>query len=159
TTVPPPDAKTVDALLALWGKVRKPASVLIVVDESGSMSQGASGDKTRLELAKEAAAPAVDSLAPTDEIGLWAFSGPESAGANPGRELMPLSQAGQATEQYKKSVEALRPHGETALYATVRAAVARMKDAQNDRRIYSVVVLTDGANEYAADNDLNGLVD
>jgi len=157
TTVPPPDARTATALLALWGRVRKPASVLIVVDESGSMSQGA-GDKTRLQLAKEAAAPAVDNLGPADEIALWAFSGPEAAGRQPWRELLPLTGTGAAAARYKQSVEALRPHGETALYATVRAAVEHMKAAQDDKRIYAVVVLSDGANEYATDNDLGRLL-
>ncbi|MEU7873659.1 Hsp70 family protein [Dactylosporangium sp. NPDC049140] len=159
TTVPPPDAKTVEALLALWGQVRKPAGVLIVVDESGSMSQevGDSG-KTRLQLAKEAAGPAVDSLAVTDSIGLWAFSGPERSGADPWRELMPLSPAGPSAARYKQSVDVLRPHGETALYATIRAAVAHMRDAQTDRRIYAVVVLSDGENQYPADDDLGRLV-
>ncbi|WP_433219741.1 Hsp70 family protein [Dactylosporangium sp. CS-047395] len=160
TTVAPPDAKTVETLLALWNQVRKPASVLIVVDESGSMAQEVGdSDKTRLRLAKEAATPAVDTLAGTDEIGLWAFSGPETSGADPWRELMPLSPAGAAKDRYRQSVQVLRAHGETALYATIRSAVARMKDVQNDRRIYAVVVLSDGENQYPADNDLNKLVD
>ncbi|WP_432993310.1 Hsp70 family protein [Dactylosporangium sp. CA-233914] len=159
TTIPPPDSRTVDALLALWGQVRKPASVLIVVDESGSMSQGA-GDsgKSRLQLAKEAAGPAVDSLAATDEIGLWAFSGPQTRSADPWREVMPLSPVGTSATKYKDSVGVLRAHGGTALYTTIRAAVNRMRDAQTDRRIYAVVVLSDGANEYPADDDLGRLV-
>ncbi|WP_433061154.1 Hsp70 family protein [Dactylosporangium sp. CS-033363] len=160
TTVAPPDAKTVETLLALWNQVRKPASVLIVVDESGSMIQEVGdSDKTRLQLAKEAATPAVDTLAATDEIGLWAFSGPETSGADPWRELMPLSPVGAAKDKYRQSVQVLRAHGETALYATIRSAVSRMKDAQNDRRIYAVVVLSDGENQYPADDDLNKLVD
>jgi Ca-activated chloride channel family protein len=58
-------------------RVRKPANVLMVIDVSGSMSTLVAGTgKTRLQLAQEAARPVVDALAPTDQLGLWAFSSP-----------------------------------------------------------------------------------
>ncbi|MET7401381.1 Hsp70 family protein [Dactylosporangium sp. NPDC005572] len=156
--VKPPDTAKVAELLALWGGVRKPASVLVVIDESGSMASGTDAGKTRLQLAREAALPAVDSLAATDELGLWSFSSPDAAGAAPWRELLPLRKVGPETaERYRQSVGRLSPHGETALYATIRAAVRQLKDVQHDQRIYAVVVLSDGANEYS-DDDLDGLL-
>src|SRR5262249_15980046 len=94
----------------------------------------------------------------SDQIGLWAFSGPEAKGRQPWRELLPLTPAGAGAARYKQSVEAPRPHGETALYATIPAAGAGMKAAQTDRRIHAAVVLRDGGDEDDGDNDLNRLL-
>ena len=52
----------------------------------------------------------------------------------------------------------LHVEGGTALYATVRAAHRHMLDHYDRTRINAVVVLTDGKNEYAKDNDLARLL-
>ncbi|WP_238019432.1 hypothetical protein KZZ52_11205 [Dactylosporangium sp. AC04546] len=46
-----------------------------------------------------------------------------------GSELLALRKVGPETaERYRQSVGRLSPHGETALYATIRAAVRQLKD-------------------------------
>src|SRR5262249_45099586 len=77
--VPAPPPEVAGAVRQLWNDVRKPASVLMVIDVSGSMAKPVPGtNANRLQLAKDAALPATSILAPTDEIGLWEFSsGPE----------------------------------------------------------------------------------
>src|SRR5262249_59991305 len=77
TQIKAPSAAVAQAVLNLWNRVRKPANVLMVIDVSGSMSTIVPGTtKSRLQLAQEAARPVVDALAPTHQLGLWAFTRP-----------------------------------------------------------------------------------
>src|SRR6478752_2908644 len=63
----PPGADVLRDVRALWAGVRKSARVLLVMDVSGSMSaDSGSGGKSKLELAKSAAATALGQLVDTD---------------------------------------------------------------------------------------------
>jgi Ca-activated chloride channel family protein len=157
-TLPAPDAATAQAVLDLWNAVRKPATVLMVLDVSGSMTTLVPPTgKTRLRLAQDAARPAADSLARADQLGLWSFSSPVSGSPNPWRVAVAPGPVAEVAGRYRAGLDGLRAGGNTALYATTRAAVQALKQPA-DNRINAVVVLTDGENKYAPDNDLNRLL-
>jgi Ca-activated chloride channel family protein len=142
-----------------WEKLRKRARVLLVLDVSGSMGDpvGSAG-MTKLELAKTAAAKAVTQLAPDDELSLWIFS-TQQDGQKPYRQLVPFGPARANLANVQAKIRDLQPDGGTGLYATVRAASkALVADYQPDL-INAIVVLTDGRNEFPADNNIASLVD
>lgn len=159
TRIKAPSAAVTQAVLDLWNRVRKPADVLIVIDVSGSMSTIVAGTgKSRLQLAQEASRPVVDALAPTDQLGLWAFSSPLGKDRDPWRVAVPTGPVKDVGPQFTAAVSALQADGATALYATTRAAVQSMKQQANAARISAVVLLSDGENRYDADNDLDRLL-
>jgi Ca-activated chloride channel family protein len=156
----PPAPAVLAGVKDSWERLRKRAKVLLVLDVSGSMgeevgSQGA----TKLELAKKAAASAVGLLAPDDLLSLWIFS-TNLDGTKPYRQLVPFGTARERLPSAKAQIADLQPNGGTGLYATVRAASkAMLLPAEYDpNRINAIVVLTDGRNEFPADNNINSLV-
>src|SRR4051794_18659554 len=64
-----PEPKVLDSILTTWRRDRKPANVLLVLDNSGSM-----GDENKLEHAKEGLRGFLANAAPQDRIGLMKFS-------------------------------------------------------------------------------------
>ncbi|MBK5305136.1 MAG: VWA domain-containing protein [Frankiaceae bacterium] len=154
----PPSPSVLAGVRDSWERLRKRARVLLVLDVSGSMgdpvgSQGA----TKLELAKTAAAKAVGQLAPDDELSLWIFS-TQQDGQKPYRQLVPFAPARQNLAAVKAKIADLQPDGGTGLYATVRAATKSLTASFDQQRINAVVVLTDGRNEFPADNNIASLV-
>ena len=128
----------------------------MVVDVSGSMNEKVPGTaKTRLQLAKEAALTIPDRLAATDELGLWVFS---ATGAAPWRTPVPRGPVASTAAAYRTAVQRLAPQGGTPLYAATRAAAESMRPTTGTGRIHAVIVLSDGANEYPSDNDLQRLL-
>jgi Ca-activated chloride channel family protein len=118
---------------------------------------GSTGE-TKLELAKQAAAKAVGQLAPDDQLSLWIFSTQQN-GQKPYRELVPFAPARTNLAVVRAKFQDLQPGGGTGLSATVRAASkALVADYQPDL-INAIVVLTDGRNEFPADNNIASLVD
>jgi Ca-activated chloride channel family protein len=144
---------------SVWTQLRKPARVLMLLDVSGSMGEpvGSAG-ATKLELAKRAAVRAMTQFAPTDEVGLWAFTTDLGGEEQIYRELEPVLPISQQRADLRKSIESLIPLNGTPLYAAIRAAVREMSTGLDSDKINAVVVLTDGRNEYPADTDLTGLV-
>jgi Ca-activated chloride channel family protein len=142
-----------------WEKLRKRARVLLVLDVSGSMGDpvGSAGT-TKLELAKAAAAKAVAQLAPDDLLSLWIFSTQQDHD-KPYRELVPFDTARTNLATVQAKIRDLQPDGGTGLYATVRAASKALGSAYDPQRINAIVVLTDGRNEFPADNNIASLVD
>jgi Ca-activated chloride channel family protein len=140
-----------------WEKLRKRARVLLVLDVSGSMGDdvGSQG-QTKLELAKKAAASAVGQLAPDDLLSLWIFSTQQDK-EKPYRELVPFGTARNNLATVKAKIADLQPNGGTGLYATVRAANAFMTTSFQPGLINAIVVLTDGRNEFPADNNIDSL--
>ena len=153
----PPAPAVLAGVKDSWERLRKRARVLLVLDVSGSMGEevGSAG-ATKLELAKKAAAAAVSQLAPDDLLSLWIFSTQQN-GARPYRELVPFGPARNQLATVKAKIADLQPGGGTGLYATVRAASREMTASYDAARINAVVVLTDGRNEFPADNNLASL--
>ncbi len=156
--VNPPASPVVAKVLEGWDAQRKRARVLLVLDTSGSMEELAAGGATKLELAKKAALDAIGMFAKDDQVGLWAFSTPLRGQQQPYRELVPMGNVGANEAALRSAIQGLAPEGGTALYASTRAAQARMAAEFAADRINAVVVLTDGRNEYPPDNDLPGLL-
>jgi Ca-activated chloride channel family protein len=143
---------------ALWNQQRKGARVLLIIDTSGSMGESAGSGASKLELAKSAALKALDQFGPKDDVALWSFSTPLNGSTQPYRELVPFKPIGTAKPLLRREILQLVPDGGTALYSTARRAFAQMSEGATRDRISAVVLLTDGKNEYAPDNDLDSLL-
>lgn len=155
SVIDPPAPAVLDQVAKSWKALRKRARVLMVIDVSGSMNgEVPGGGGSKLDLAKQAAAGAVKLLAPDDELGLWTFSTPSAGQSTPWTELVPTAPVRSVLPTFDAKVKALQAEGGTALYATTRAAVGQVRDSFDRTRINAVVLLTDGKNEYPADNDL-----
>ena len=157
--IDPPAPAVLDQVAKSWESLRKRARVLLVLDTSGSMGSAVpNGGGSKLDLAKQAALRATRQLAPDDELGLWTFSTPAEGETNPYRELVPTGRVSAVLPAFKQKVGTLAPDGGTALYATTRDAVRQVQDSFDRSRINAVVLLTDGKNEYPADNNLDRLL-
>jgi Ca-activated chloride channel family protein len=155
----PPNPVTVTGIVAGWQDLRKRANVLIVLDTSGSMGDPVEGTgSNRLDLARDAAALAIDRLAADDILTLWAFSTPLGKEPLPYRVLVPAGPVASVRDAYLRQVSALSPSGGTALYSTTRSAVDAVQKTFDADKINAVVLLTDGRNEYPSDNNLSALV-
>lgn len=155
----PPAAAVLDEIVTSWTDLRKKANLVFVLDVSGSMGQSVPGaGNTRLDLAKQAAEEGLGLLGAEDTLSVWTFSTPRGTETDPFRVVVPPGQVGASRDQVRRVVQGLEPGGGTALYATTRAAVAQVQQTFDPTRINAVVLLTDGVNEYPADNDLAGLV-
>ncbi|MFF1444633.1 substrate-binding and VWA domain-containing protein [Streptomyces sp. NPDC058295] len=156
--IDPPSPQVLGAILDSWDELRKKARVLLVMDVSGSMNESTGGGQSRMEAAKKAAVAALGLYHPDDEVGLWAFSTETADHREPYREILSPRPIKVGRSQLITSINGLSAEGGTALYTTVRAAQqAALSDLDTDR-INAVVVLTDGKNEYPADNDLDALL-
>ena len=153
----PPAPAVLAAVRDSWERNRKRARVLLVLDVSGSMGEpvGSAG-ASKLDLAKKAAATAVGLLAPDDQLSLWIFSTQQN-GDQPYRELVPFGPASQRIAAVKQQIADLQPNGGTGLYATARAAQRALAASYDPSRINAVVLLTDGRNEFPADNNIDSL--
>jgi Ca-activated chloride channel family protein len=159
-TLAPPAPAVLAKVRAAWTQLRKPARVLMLLDVSGSMGEPVpDAGASKLDLAKRAAVRAMTQFAPTDEVGLWAFT--TDMGGDEDtifRELEEVAPVAEQRQDLRRSIQALTPLNGTPLYAAIRAAVRDMGTSLDRDRINAVVVLTDGRNEYPADTDLSGLV-
>lgn len=152
----PPNPAVVEAMLHGWSTLRKKANIIIALDTSGSM-EAPVGPLTRFEVASAAAAKGLTLLNAEDRVGLWSFSSETPKRPDgPYREEVRLGDFDQ--KRITSRIANLHVQGDTALYATVRAAHRQLLDRYDPDRINAVVVLTDGKNEYGKDNDLAGLL-
>lgn len=153
STIQSPVGEVLDRILAGWDDLRKKARVLLVLDTSGSMKEGAADGLSKLEAAKKAAIASLDLLHPDDEVALWTFSGQRPGGASPYAEQLPMSTIRNSKQRLTTVIRSLSADGGTALYHTTRAADLYMRERLDPGRINAIVLLTDGQNEYPADND------
>jgi Ca-activated chloride channel family protein len=159
TVIDPPPPTVLDKVAGSWSALRKRARVLMVMDVSGSMNEAVpSAGKSKIDLAKQAAQRAVTELSPDDELGLWTFSTPQDGAAEPWTELVPSGPVRSVLPTFQAKVKDLVAEGGTALYATTRGAVRQVQGSFARDKINAVVLLTDGKNEYPADNNLSTLV-
>ena len=155
---------SVNQTLTRWTAVTRPTNVLLVMDVSGSMNNVAIGKKTRLDLAKAAAAEAVSQFSDDSNVGFWVFSG-----GYPGNKMykpvvplgtlgdtMPITGKTRKQEMIDQITSLKAPGQQTGLYDTVAAAQAAVAanfvpDATN-----MVVLMTDGQ-DVGSSIDLNAL--
>ena len=145
TTFPSPQPSAVAALLKAWRDLNRPASVLVVLDTSGSMKKNVSGTAaTRLQLATQAAEASLSYFGSNDSVGLWEFS-THLSGSTDHRQLVPISPKNDAA--LIRGLRSLRPQHDTGLYDTARDAVSAVRAHADADGINAVVLLTDGDNQ------------
>ena len=127
-----PEPKVLNRILTTWRRDRKPANVLLVLDNSGSM-----GDENKLEQAKQGLRGFFANAAPQDRIGLMKFSARPSL-------LVPLAPFGTNRTRLQTTVDQLFPEDDTALYQATAAGLDVVKKKADTSRINAVVLLTDG---------------
>jgi Ca-activated chloride channel family protein len=145
-----PDGAVLTRLLDDWAEQRKSARVLLVIDVSGSM--GDLGDpetgETKLDLAKTAAAEALEQFNDEDEVGLWVFSTElGDAGDQQVLELVPPTRVGDVREDLANRIRDLVPVNGTPLYEVTQRAYEDAVAGYDPARINAVVLLSDGFND------------
>jgi Ca-activated chloride channel family protein len=125
-----PGTDVVRAVQDLWGTLKRPLNVTMVIDTSGSMK-----DAGKIQAARTGAQAFVKRLADEDTLTLFSFNSDinlEIAQANVGKQR----------DSILNIIGNLKADGGTALYDAVYDARSQMKIDPN--RINALVVLTDG---------------
>ena len=117
----------VEQQIEAFHEATSPVSIVLALDESGSMRKAA-------DAVKAAATSFVAALRPEDQLAVMRFSD----GA-----ILERAPSTARTDSLK-TIEAYTPHGGTALYDAVHEALSRLKSVEG-RRV--AVVLTDGRDE------------
>jgi len=119
------------------GRERQRVALLLVIDKSGSMSYGAAGTATKIDMAKEAAKLAVGALADGDVVGVMAFSDGQ-------QWLVTLTTIdGQATrDQISAAIDTMKAEGGTEIFPALQVGFAAIRNTDADVR--HVVLLSDG---------------
>lgn len=146
-TLPRPEVDVVSAAIDQWTQIRKPSSVLEVIDISGSMDEGIGDGRSKLDGAIEGAQATLGHFRSTDEVGVWAFTtGVESeAGKNLVvlRDVTPLASDRESVESSLDDLRFATREG-TPLYDAIAAAYDEMTARAEPGRINAIVVLSDG---------------
>jgi Ca-activated chloride channel family protein len=140
-TVPPlqsPPAEVSAAVKDVFHKTKKKATVILVIDTSGSME----GDK--IKAAVESSVNFVKHFDPNDKLYALGFGGD--------RNIYDLGggKVGDVGEQLQKSLGGIYASGNTPLYDAVCQAAEKINalraedEANNEKRLYGIVVLSDG---------------
>jgi Ca-activated chloride channel homolog len=127
-----PEPRVLDAVRRAWRQDRKPASVLLVVDTSGSMAE-----ESRLERAKAGLRSFFRNVGQQDSVGLTIFSD----------RITPLIQVGPYranAPKLRQTVRNLIADGGTAVYDATIDGFRTVRRGASPDRINAVVVLTDG---------------
>ena len=133
-----PDAATSAAIIDQFITTKRKATVMLVLDVSGSMY----GDAIRS--ATEATAAFLSRLNPRDEVGLMVFNDTVSV-------VSDVQPASAVAEGLSRRVLQLVSGGGTNLHAAVCTAASKMNDirradnAKSENRLYGIIVLSDGA--------------
>jgi Ca-activated chloride channel family protein len=145
-TIPPlsiPSPEVSEAIIDQFYNTKRKATILLVLDISGSMSGEA------IVAATKSTADFLDRLHPKDRVGLITFS-------NVVQILTPVSPVSEVVEDMKDQVLALPADGGTALHEAVcRAANYAREEQARDRaagenRLYGIVLLSDGKDTASA---------
>jgi Ca-activated chloride channel family protein len=135
--LPSPSLEVSAAVIDLFQITKRKATVLLVLDVSGSM------EGERIKAARTSTVEFLQRLDANDEVGVMIFSDESQLLQTPVRK-------GDVAETLAPRVESLVANGNTALYEAVCEAVktaeALQKEdlANGDSRLYGVVLLSDG---------------
>lgn len=123
--------------MELEGEKQVPKMAMtMVIDHSGSMSSPSTGESgvTCMDVAKQAAVNALDSLREIDEVGVLAFSDTYTWS-------VPLQEAADA-DAIAERIAGISAGGGTSIYPALKEAVENMKDS--DASLKHIILLTDG---------------
>lgn len=135
--LPSPSAEISAAVIDLFQITKRKATVLLVLDVSGSME----GEK--IQTARSATVEFLQRLDANDEVGVMIFN-------DVGQLLQAPVRKGDVAETLASRVEGLLADGNTALYRSVCASVKDMDGLQREdiangeTRLYGIVLLSDG---------------
>jgi Ca-activated chloride channel family protein len=135
-----PSDEVVGHIIDMWHQVKKKATVILLLDTSGSMR----GDK--IVSAVDGAITFINQMDSMDELYIVTF-------ANDVVELSGVGLVGQVGERSKNSLSGLFAEGSTALHAAVIYSVDKIEqlmeqdDEDAENRLYGIVLLSDGVNE------------
>lgn len=146
-SLPKPGVDTISAALDQWEQVRKPSSVLELIDISGSMDESIGNGRSRLDGAVDGAQSTLSHFRGTDEIGVWAFT--TGVGSGAGKNVVTvrdISALGSDRETLNGSLADLRyaHRAGTPLYDAVLTAYTAMSARAEPGRINAIVLLSDG---------------
>lgn len=152
---PVPTASQTADILRMWSAATEASHTLAVIDVSGSMAEPARDGRTKIAVAAAATAGAMAYFPDSSAFGLWAFSSHQSGGL-PWTQLAPLRPLGTRTADATQRQELIAAAGalpalvggNTALYDSALAAFEQVRDTYDPGKVNSVVLLTDGKNEY-----------
>jgi hypothetical protein len=151
---PAPTAGEVAVVVRMLRLADKPSRLLALIDVSGSMASGVPGEsgRTRIDVARDAAAAGLRLLPDDSAAGLWRFSSclTTSTDYDPLVDVAPLTRT--TRRELADAVRTLNAimNGGTGLYDSILAAVRAMRATWDPSRVNSVVVLTDGKDEDGA---------
>lgn len=121
--------------------------LMLVIDKSGSMEGGDLGT-SKIEIAKEAAIKAVNSLKPKDQIGVITFDNTPQWVVKPSPD--------QKEDIVKGEIETIRAGGGTSIIPAIDEAYKALKAA--DTKLKHVILLTDGqAERFGYDEIVNNM--
>lgn len=153
---------SVEQTVTTWTAVTRPTNLLLVLDVSGSMNDVVLGKKTRMQLAKAAAATAITQFDNGSSVGLWVFSS-NLDGSRNYKVVTPLGGLGDTMRdgQTRKSdmlaaIGTLKATGNTGLYDAVAAAQAEVTSNFKADATNLVVLMTDGRDD-SSSIDLSAL--
>ncbi len=138
--LPYPSDDLINHIIAMWHQVKKKATVVLLLDVSGSM------EGSKIKQAAQGASLFIDQMDLADEIHVIIFS----------NEVIKLPNAGPVggnAESLKAIIEGLYAGGGTALHQAVITGLDTIDELQaqheaaDEPRIYGLVLLSDGLNE------------
>ncbi len=136
--------KVLPVYMDLQGEKEVPKmAVALVIDRSGSMA-GGNEFYNQLELAKESAVAALDTLRETDEIGVIAFESSYEW-------VVPMTTATDR-ESLEDAIYSIGLGGGTSIYPAVDAACQKLKES--NAKLKHIILLTDGQDGFNQYEDL-----
>lgn len=132
-----PLEKVLPVYMDLKGKKDIPdMSIVLVIDKSGSMTEGRGGI-TKLDLAKEAAARVLDSLRPQDQIGVLTFDDTNY--------WVVKTQKAENPDKLRDDIGTIRSGGGTSILPALQEGYEAIK--KTNTKIKHIILLTDGQAE------------
>jgi Ca-activated chloride channel homolog len=127
-----PDPKVLGAIKRLWHQDRRPANIMLVLDNSGSM-----GDANKIDQARAGLHQFLTQASPNDRVGLIKFSTNIT-------QLVPIRPMSANRGALNDAIDHIFPEDQTRLYDAVQAGVNAVAGLHDNSRINAVVLLTDG---------------
>jgi Ca-activated chloride channel family protein len=144
-TLDVPSPEVVTAIQNSWTFVKKQADIVLLIDVSGSMSEG-----SKLQQAKQAALAFLEAIPDGNRVGLTVFN-------TAVEEVVPLTAIEGNQHILRDAINNLQTVGGTALYSAVINTLNNMVTVNPDR-IQAVVLLSDGADTSSEGVSLNDVV-